>query len=182
MAGVGVSETGVLLDEVQRRTLRYFWDFAHPVSGMARERSNPVDSYDYLETVTTGGAGFGIMALLAGAARGFLPRDEVRTHIAKIVGFLQRAQTFHGVFPHFLHGASGEAIPFSERDDGGDLVETSFLMAGLLCARQFFSAESRLRADIDALWLAVEWDWHAPERRDALLWHWSPRHLWSMNH
>src|SRR5947209_8789359 len=101
MAGVGVSGEALsddaLLDDVQRRTLRYFWDFAHPVSGMARERSNPVDGYDYLDTVTTGGAGFGIMALLAGASRSFLSRDEVLARIAKIAAFLQRAETFHGV-------------------------------------------------------------------------------------
>jgi hypothetical protein len=174
-----------LLDDVQRRTLRYFWDFAHPASGMARERSNASASYDYLATVTTGGTGFGVMALLAGAARGFLPRGEVRERVAKIVDFLHVAQSFHGVFPHFLDGATGRTIPFSEKDDGGDLVETSFLIAGLLCARQFFSGaepgEARLRAGVDELWRAVEWDWHA-RGADVLLWHWSPRHQWSMGH
>ncbi|HZS85482.1 MAG TPA: glucoamylase family protein [Stellaceae bacterium] len=175
-----------LLDLVQRQTLRYFWDFAHPASGMARERSNPVANYDYLETVATGGTGFGIMAMLAGAARGFLPRAEVLERIAKIVAFLEAADRFHGVFPHFLNGATGRVIPFSAKDDGGDLVETSYLMAGLLCARQFFAAaapsEAALRAAIDRLWRAVEWDWHRRGGENVLFWHWSPRHGWAMNH
>ena len=179
------SSVDAILDDVQRRTLRYFWDFAHPVSGMARERSNAA-SYDFLATVTSGGTGFGVMALLVGASRGFLPRDAVRERVARIVGFLQAAQSYHGVFPHFLDGADGSTIPFSEKDDGGDLVETAFLMTGLLCARQFFDGaapeEARLREGVDALWQAVEWDWHAPGGRDSLLWHWSPRHHWSMNH
>ena len=170
-----------LLDRVQRQTLRYFWDFGHPASGMARERSNPVPGYDFRDTVTTGGTGFGIMAMIAGAARGFLPRDEVRKRVARIVDFLAHAERHHGVLPHFLHGGTGATIPFSPQDDGGDLVETAFLIAGLLCARQYFSDDARLGADIDRLWHAVEWDWHT--RGDSVLyWHWSPRHDWAMNH
>ena len=170
-----------LLDRVQRQTLRYFWDFGHPASGMARERSNPVPGYDFRDTVTTGGSGFGIMAMIAGAARGFLPRDEVRKRVARMVDFLARAKRHHGVLPHFLHGGTGATIPFSPQDDGGDLVETAFLIAGLLCARQYFSDDARLGADIDRLWHAVEWDWHT--RGDSVLyWHWSPRHDWAMNH
>ena len=174
-----------LLDLVQRQTLNYFWDFGHPDSGMARERSNPVSGYDYQTTVTTGGTGFGVMAMLAGAQRGFLPRAAVLDRVRKIVGFLGQAERYHGVFPHFMNGASGATIPFSPRDDGGDLVETSFLMVGLLCARQYFSGqeprEAELRAGIDRLWHAVEWDWHT-NGRAVLYWQWSPRHGWAMNH
>lgn len=174
-----------LLDAVQRRTLRYFWDFGHPTSGLARERSNPVPGYDFRDTVTTGGTGFGIMAMLAGASRGFLDVAEVHARITKIVEFLSLAEAHHGVFPHFLHGTTGKTIPFSEKDDGGDLVETSFLVMGLLCARQFFSGsapeETSLRGSIDKLWHAVEWDWHT-KGQDVLYWHWSPRHGFAMNH
>jgi hypothetical protein len=169
-----------LLDRVQRETLRYFWDFGHPASGMARERSNPVAGYDYLDTVTTGGTGFGIMAMLAGAARGFLVPGEALERIRRIVAFLGGAESYHGVFPHFMHGATGATIPFSTKDDGGDLVETSFLMMGMLCARAFFD-DAPLRAAIDRLWHAVAWDWHT-RGEDVLYWHWSPRHGWAMNH
>jgi hypothetical protein len=174
-----------LLDLVQRQTLRYFWEFGHPVSGMARERSNPVAGYDYLNTVTTGGTGFGIMAMLAGASRGFLQRRDVLARVAHIVDFLERVETYHGVLPHFLHGATGATIPFSRRDDGGDLVETAFLTVGLLCARQYFGGtspdEAKLRDHIDKIWHAIEWNWHT-QGRDVLYWHWSPRHGWAMNH
>lgn len=174
-----------MLDAVQRQTLSYFWDFAHPHSAMARERSNPVAGYDYLDTVCSGGTGFGIMAMIAGAARELLPHAGVLERVGHIVEFLQNAETFHGAFPHFLHGATGAAIPFSEKDDGGDLVETSFLMAGLLCARQYFAAEARIEkslcAAIDHLWCAVEWDWYA-RGGDRLYWHWSPHHGWAMKH
>jgi len=173
-----------LLDLVQCQTLDYFLEFGHPVSGMARERSNPDPGYDYLETVSTGGTGFGVMAMLAGAARGFATRSAVFQRVERIVEFLSRAECYHGVFPHFINGTTGRAIEFSEKDDGGDLVETSFLMMGLLCARQFFAAgdarEKNLRQAIDQLWHNVEWDWHT-NGREALYWHWSPRHGWDMD-
>lgn len=152
---------------------------------MARERSNPVQAYDYLETVCSGGTGFGVMAMIAGAARGFLPRADVLDRLSGIVAFLHNAETFHGAFPHFINGATGAAIAFSEKDDGGDLVETAFLMAGLLCARQYFAGagaiEKSLRKAIDRLWLAVEWDWYARDG-EHLYWHWSPHHGWAMRH
>jgi hypothetical protein len=192
MIGVAASASAqslsddALLDVVQRQTLNYFWDFAHPVSGMARERSNPVQAYDYAETVCTGGTGFGVMAMLVGAARDFLPRSAVLDRIARIVDFLSHAESFHGVFPHFLHGATGRVIPFFVEDDGADLVETSFLMAGLLCAREYFAgdapSERRLRDAVSRLWLAVDWQWHTRGRGEALYWHWSPHHGWSQEH
>jgi hypothetical protein len=185
MSGSSLSDND-LLDLVQRQTLSYFWDFAHPTSGMARERSNPDPNYDYLDTVTSGGTGFGIMAMLAGVARGFLPRGGVLKRIATIAAFLEAMESYHGVFPHFISGATGHAIPFSAKDNGGDLVETSYIMAGLLCARQFFAGaapgEAELRAAIDRLWHAVEWDWYRRDGRNVLFWHWSPRHGWAMNH
>ena len=181
-ATVAAMSDDALLDLVQQATLSYFWDYGHPVSGMARERDNDAFGYSPDNTVTTGGTGFGIMALIAGAERGFLVRDEVVERIARIVGFLETADRFHGVFPHFLNGETGKVIPFGEKDDGGDLVETSFLMAGLLTARQWLiPARPDIAARVDRLWREVEWSHHL--RADgALLWHWSPVHGFAMNH
>jgi hypothetical protein len=174
-----------LLDLVQLQTLKYFWDFGHPVSGMARERSNQGFGYDPLETVTSGGTGFGIMAMIAGAERGFLKKEEVLDRLHKMADFLNGAEKFHGAFPHFMNGATGKAIPFGKYDDGADIVETAFLVAGLLAARQYFSGaspkEQALRDKINALWQGVEWDWFT-QGQDKLYWHWSKTHDWRMNH
>ncbi|WP_237152633.1 glucoamylase family protein [Oryzibacter oryziterrae] len=176
-------DDAALLDLVQRNTLSYFWDYGHPVSGMARERDNNAFGYAPEDTVTTGGTGFGIMAMVAGAERGFLPRDGVLDRIATIVGFLERADRYHGVYPHFLNGETGRTIPFTPRDDGADLVETSFLMAGLLTARQSVRKDRpELAARIDNLWRAVDWAFHVRPADGALLWHWSPNFGWAMNH
>ena len=178
-------DDGALLELVQRQTFRYFWDFAHPVSGLARERSNETP-YHGREVVTTGGSGFGVMAIVVGVERSWIGREEAVDRLLEMVRFLGQASRYHGIFPHWLHGETGRTIPFSRKDDGADIVETSFLLAGLLCARQYFARpdarEAELRARIDALWHEAEWDWHTRDGGDVLFWHWSPSHGWAMNH
>lgn len=173
-----------LLELVQRQTFRYFWDFAHPVSGLARERSNKVYEYGD-EVVTTGGSGFGIMAIVVAADRKWITREEAVERLLKIVKFLWKADSYHGIFPHWLNGATGKTIPFSRKDDGGDLVETAYLFQGLLCARQYFDQhdpkEAELRNRINWMWEQAEWSWHTRGGMDLLYWHWSPNNGWSMN-
>jgi hypothetical protein len=133
-----------LLDLVQKQTFRYFWDFAHPVSGMARERSNVTYNYGS-EVVTTGGTGFGVMAVIVAAERKWIARDTAARFLLKMVNFLLKANSYHGVFPHWLDGETGKTIPFSRKDDGADLVETSYLFQGLLCARQYLTTTIKLK-------------------------------------
>jgi hypothetical protein len=164
-----------LLTMVQEASFRYYWDGAEPNSGMARE-SIPGDP----DLIAVGGSGFGIMALIVGADRGFAPRDEIVDRMLRITSYLARADRYHGAWPHFLSGSTGKLLPyFGLYDDGADLVETSFLMQGLLAARGYFTRdtpkERQLRDEITALWRGVEWDWfNATPKHDALYWHWSP--------
>ena len=143
-----------LIDAVQRRTFHYFWDGADAASGMALDRRTLVGSEDRAdERVAIGGSGFGVMALVVAVERGWVTRDEALDRLRRMLDALFRATRYHGCFPHFIDGASGATIPMSPKDDGADLVETSFLIMGLLCARQYFSEETaaarRLRGDID---------------------------------
>ena len=177
------SSDSALLDLVQYQTFRYFWDFAHPVSGLSRERSN--ESFGYgNETVTTGGTGFGIMGVIVATERKWIGRDTAAKFLLKMVNFLLKANSYHGVFPHWLDGATGKTIPFSRKDDGADLVETSYLFQGLLCARQYFNAttpiENELRNRINWMWNDIEWNWHT-QGQEVLYWHWSPNNGWAMN-
>ncbi|WP_439554872.1 glucoamylase family protein [Dyadobacter sp.] len=170
-----------LLTLVQQQTFKYFWDFAHPVSGLARERNSSGD------VVTSGGSGFGIMTIPVAIERKFITRAAGLERMQKITAFLKdKTQKFHGAFPHWLNGATGSVVPFSEKDNGADLVETSFLIQGLLTARQYFNAnnaaEIKLRADITAIWEGVEWDWFTKNNENVLYWHWSPTFGWDMNH
>ncbi|HRC89718.1 MAG TPA: glucoamylase family protein [Bacteroidales bacterium] len=177
-----------LLSLVQFMTLQYFVDGAEPVSGMARERYHVDGIYpeNDMNVVTTGGSGFGIMAIIAGIDRGFISRQDGVFQLWKIVNFLNGADRFHGAFPHWLYGETGKVKPFSSKDDGADIVETAYLMQGLLTARQYLMKgsfdERKLAGKIDSLWKAVEWDWFTRGGEDILYWHWSPDYGWEMNH
>ncbi|WP_084696361.1 glucoamylase family protein [Maribacter thermophilus] len=173
-----------LLDLTQEVTFKYFWDFAEANSGGARERYHPDDTSNSANVVTTGGTGFGLMALLVGIERGFISRDEGVERLEKILTFLELANRFHGAWPHWIDGTSGDVIPFSTEDDGGDLVETAFLAQGLICVKEYFKegsdTEKTLAEKADTLWKGVEWDWYT-QGDNALYWHWSPNYGFNIN-
>jgi hypothetical protein len=174
-----------LIERVARQTFRFFWDGAHPYSGLAPDRrttrDGPVD-----DLVATGGSGFGVMALLVAIERGWVGRAEALERLDRMLDVLMLAQCYHGAFPHFMNGRTGATIPFWRKDDGGDLVETSFLCMGLLCARRYFQGEAplerSLRERITVIWEGVEWDWYTQGGRKLLYWHWSPNNGWAMDH
>jgi hypothetical protein len=174
-----------LIEAVARQTFRYFWEGAHPVSGLAFDRRNH-DGPDAEGPVAIGGSGFGVMAILSAVERGWVTRAQAVERLGRMLDLLLRATCYHGAFPHFLDGASGATIPFWRKDDGGDLVETSYLCMGLLCARRYFQGadaqERRLRERITAIWEGVEWDWYTRGGRKLLYWHWSPNNGWAMDH
>ncbi|MEI9918187.1 MAG: glucoamylase family protein [Bacteroidota bacterium] len=167
------------MDLVQQQTIKYFYDYAHPNSAMARERSGSGN------TVTTGGTGFGVMAVIVGVERNFIPRDAGIQHFNKLVTFLEKADRFHGAWSHWIDGSTGKVIPFSQKDDGGDLVETSFLVQGLITLRQYLkpadTVGNNLINRITNLYKGVEWDWYRKNNENVLYWHWSPNYDWQMN-
>jgi hypothetical protein len=177
-----------LLNLVEYNTFQYFWDGAEPVSGMARERYHIDGVYNEndMNVVTTGGSGFGVMAILVGIERNFITRTEGYNRLLHIVNFLKKADRFHGAWPHWLYGETGKVKPFSTKDNGADIVETAYLMQGLLTAREYFrtgsNEEQQLASEIDNLWKQVEWNWFTKNgKEDFLYWHWSPTFNWEMN-
>ncbi|HDP55483.1 MAG TPA: beta-glucosidase, partial [Bacteroidetes bacterium] len=171
-----------LLTLIQQQTFRYFWDYAHPVSGLARERLGSGD------VVTSGGSGFGMMAILVGIERSFITREEGFERLNTIVNFLSNSKIdrFHGAFSHWINGTTGKAIAFSTKDDGADLVETAFLMQGLLAVKEYFkngnAQEQAMCTAIQELYEGVEWSWFRKDNENVLYWHWSPNYGWEMNH
>ncbi len=176
-----------LLTLVQYQTFQYFWEGAESNSGMARERFHVDGIYPQKDknVVTTGGTGFGIMTILAGIKRDFISRHDGLKKIQKIVDFLKKADRFHGAWPHWLFGETGKVKPFSEKDNGADIVETAYLVQGLLAARQYFNQETKeekkIVEDINRLWKEVEWSWFVKEDEKVIYWHWSPEYNWEMN-
>ncbi|MEH6681765.1 MAG: glucoamylase family protein [Sediminicola sp.] len=177
-----------LLDKVQQQTFNYFWEGAEPRSGLARERIHLDGIYpsNDKDVVTIGGSGFGVMAILVGAERGFITKEEAVARYEKILDFLEKADRFHGAWPHWLN-PDGSTAPFSPKDDGGDLVETAFLVQGLLTVKAYYEKEgagdreSAIAARIQKLWETVEWDWYTKNGENVLYWHWSPKFGWEMD-
>ena len=172
--------------DVQRTTFQYFWEGAEPTSGLARERLHIDGQYPQNDgnVVTSGGGGFGVMAILVGIERGFITRHQGFERMKRILKFLETADRFHGAWPHWWNGETGKVKPFSRKDDGGDLVESSFMIQGLLAVRQYFKDGSKEEKDlanrIDKLWKEVDFNWYR-NSKNVLYWHWSPKYAWEMN-
>ncbi|MGZ3881592.1 MAG: glucoamylase family protein, partial [Flavisolibacter sp.] len=192
-----------LLEVVQRQTFRFFWHGAHPVSGLALERDNTVKAeyyWDYINEAwgepnfshssfgtdagAIGGTGFGIMSTIVAVSRGWIGRDTAVRRLIKIADFLAHADCYHGIYPHFMNGRTGKVIPFDRLDDAADLVETSYLLMGFLCAREYFNKdvprEKYLRNRISSMWTVANWNWHT-KGENKLYWHWSPNNGFDMN-
>ncbi len=173
-----------LLDAIQRACFRYFWDFGHPVSGLARAGTK-----EDRDICVSGGTGFGMITIVVGTERGFVSREDAAQRLLKMVTFLgEDAERFHGAWSHRLNGRTGSTIEFfNPNDNGGDLPETAFLIQGMLTARAYFdqdnAVENELRERITRLWHEVEWGWYLryPEGK-VLYWHWSPDQAWVKNH
>lgn len=179
-----------LLERIQRQTFRFFWEGAHPVSGLAADRlsrsARAASSEDKRDLIAIGGSGFGVMTCIVAAERGWIERAAAIERLRAMLDLLLRAPCYHGAFPHFMNGRTGATIAFWRKDDAADIVETSFLCMGLLCAREYFDrdtpAERDLRGRITLIWEDVEWSWFTQGGRELLYWHWSPNNGWGMDH
>jgi hypothetical protein len=181
------ADDDALLDYIEKTHLNYMWDGADKTSGLAYERIHLDNNYPENDqnVVTIGGSGFGVAGLLVGINRGFIDRTAGVERLTRIVDYLAKADRFHDMWPHWLYGPTGKVKPFGQKDDGGDLVESSFLMQSLLCVRQYFkdgnTAEKALSEKIDTLWHGMEYDWYRNGGKNVIYWHWSPDYAWDMN-
>ncbi|MDB5232400.1 MAG: hypothetical protein JWN76_3205 [Chitinophagaceae bacterium] len=176
-----------LLSYIQQHHFDYMWNGAEPSSGLARVRllfDNPEKDHDI---ITVGGSGFGVAGILVGIQRGFVTRKDGVDRLDRIVTFLTKAQRHHGMWPHWIRAVTGETVPFANatsKDDGGDIVESAFMMESLLCVRQFLKdgnkQEKAIAKQIDQLWREMDWDWYR-NNNDFIFWHWSPNYGWEKN-
>ena len=177
----------VLMTKVQKDVLKYFWEFAEPTSMLARERYHEDGIYPRNDknVITTGGSGFGMMTILVGVERKFVPRKEAVKRLTVMADFLAKSDRHHGAWSHWINGETGKTVPFGKKDNGGDLVETAFLVQGIISVREYFKngnkEEKALAKKMDELWKGVEWNWYTKGGEKTLYWHWSPTYGWEMN-
>lgn len=186
-AGGSKVDTDKIYRAVQQATFQYFWEGAEPVSGLARERIHLDGQYPQndADVVTSGGGGFGVMAIIAGVEQKFITKRQALDRFERILTFLETADRYHGVWPHWWYGPTGKVKPFSKKDDGGDLVETSFMAQGLICLREYLKGGSKRERAIaqraDKLWRDIDFNYYR-NGSNVLYWHWSPNYGWEMNH
>jgi hypothetical protein len=174
-----------LLNLAQQDAFKYFWDYAETNSKLARERYHVDEPFVDANLVTTGGSGFGLMTIIVGIERGFVTRSEAVSRLNTALTFLENADRFHGAWSHWINGSNGNVVPFGADDNGGDIVETSFLCQGLICVREYFKdgspEEQALATKADDLWKGVEWSWYTKGGENVMYWHWSPNFEWIKN-
>ena len=162
-----------LLDMVQQYTFNYFWDGAHQATGMALERSNGNG-----RTAASGATGMGLMAMIVAHEREYRPKEAVKDRILMILEFLKNCDRHHGAWSHWYNADTYRTQPFSADDDGGDLVETSFVAQGLIALKNYFTGSDEksvlIRQQADQLWKEIDWNWYRNGDQNVLYWHWSP--------
>lgn len=169
-----------LLDMTERYAFRYFWEGAHQATGMALERSN-----GNATTAASGATGMGLMAMIVAYEREYRPREEIKDRILKILNFLENCDRHHGAWSHWYNADTYKTQPFTADDDGGDLVETSYVVQGLIALKNYFTGTDdksvQIREKADLLWKGVDWDWYRQDGQNVLYWHWSPNYGFAKN-
>ncbi len=168
-------EREAFLTGVQAAGIRYFTDYAHPVSGLGREWGRVNPPHHVRRVCALGASGMGLMNMVVGLERGLLPAAETRQLLLRILRFVQeKAERYDGALPHWLDGTTGKTIPFA-RIGGADIVETAFFMQGLLVVREYFAGtdavDTEIRTRADAVWRDVRWD-RFVDKKNRLYWHW----------
>lgn len=162
------------LDELQHRTVNYFWDTSvnggsDDVTGMAGEGA------DRKNALATGGTGFSVMAIIVGVDRGWINREEAALRMQKIVRFLGKADRFNGAWAHWT-APTGKALAWGSRT-GGDLEETSLLMQGLIMVREYFNqpnaVETEVRDSINSFYSTIQFS-NFTNGQQTLYWSWYP--------
>ena len=157
-----------VMNEQQQRVIDYFYRGAEATTGMACNSSSDPS------VLTTGATGFGVMNLIIGAERGWISRDDAAARIVKIVRFLKTADRFAGAWAHW-YKPTGRITPFGDQVQAGELVETAFMMGGLLTACEYFTGDSddekEIRETTRYFWETIEWNRFADGNRLYWIWH-----------
>ena len=135
------------MNDQQQKVISYFYEGANQATGMAYNGSTSKT------TLTTGATGMGIMNLVIGVERGWISREDAANHIVKIVRFLKTADRFAGAWAHWYR-PDGKTLPFGNQNEAGEIVETAFMMGGLLTACEYFTGNSEAEKEC-SFWISL---------------------------
>ena len=163
------------LDALQRHSFEYFLREANPANGLVADRSQPGSP------ASIAAAGFALAAYPVGVERGWMTRADALSRTLALLRFFWTSPqgttpdaTGHkGFYYHFLDMSTGHRAGLCELST----IDTSFVLAGMLTAAAYFTAESanevELRQLASALYDRVDWHW-AQDKGDAVSLGWKP--------
>jgi hypothetical protein len=147
-------EDEALLDQIEEASFKYFWDQAHPETGIVLDRckaQNPVTS----DLGSIAATGFGLTALCIGEKRGYVVRPNAEARALNTLRFLWKKLPNHrGFFFHFANINTGERLWDSEVSS----VDTAILLCGILTCREHFSHSEISELALE-IFNRVDWNW-----------------------
>jgi len=145
----------LLLDDVESRGVAYFYEQAHPLTGLVRDHAPAVGLSDS-RVASIAATGFGLSALCIAAHRKYITPVLCEQRVELTLAFLlEQCPQIHGFLYHFLDIESGERLFGSELSS----IDTSLLLCGVLLCRQYFSGNLRIKALATTLYERVDWQW-----------------------
>ena len=164
-----------LLDNISRRSFRYFWDNTDPRTGLVLDRARfdgkPGDVPDHKNISSIAATGFGLTAYCIAAEHRWvspiLARNRIRTTLRF---FAYHAQNEHGWFYHFLDATTGKRRWHSEVSS----IDTALLLAGVLTAKQAFPDDPEIVRLANLIYDRVNFLWMLDGNRLFLSHGWKP--------
>lgn len=143
-----------LLDDVQRRAVRFFLEHTHPRTGLARDRA-PADGTASTAPSSCAATGFALTAWAIAEQRGWIAHDEAVRRVRRTLAFVLRHHAHErGLLYHFVNAATGERMWQSE----ASTIDTALFLKGALLAREHFRDPEITRL-VQELYARIDWRW-----------------------
>ena len=167
-------EDEVFIEDLERRSFRYFWEQADPQTGLVPDRARmdgaPLDE-SHRNVASIAATGFGLTALCIAAERKWITSPQARERTRNALRFFaDKAFQEHGWFYHWMDTKTGERRWNSEVSS----IDTALLLAGVLTARQYFRGDHEIVALATKIYDRVDFTWMLNGDRFLLSHGWKP--------
>lgn len=147
------------LDDLSRRSFRYFKEHTDPGTGLARDRartdgSSHGEQQDKIASIAA--TGFGLTAWLIAADRGWVSKQGARERVLTTLRFFaDRQEHKEGWFYHFVNMKTGAREWKSELSS----IDTTWLLGGVLAARGYFRDDKEIVRLATKIYNRVDFQW-----------------------
>lgn len=180
------TEDDAFLEDLSRRSFRFFWEQADPKTGLvsdrARANGTPYNKDHRSRNIASSAAtGFALTALCIAAERGWVDRQAARERVLTTLRFYAETSPHeHGWFYHFVDKETGERRWRSEIST----IDTALLLGGVLTARQYFLKDPEIVRLATLIYERVNFPWMLAGESLLISMGWRPetgfiKHTWN---